>query len=232
MESSLQKKILAFFEGNALKAEVRPEYLASSGLCDLGHSRLHALHSKLVANLSEPEKIANRLYDFLRAEILYEFDDWAVKASDTAGKAKGMCFNKSNLMIALLRLSAIPCVYSLFWIGKGGFRFTAEESMRVKIQPRTVHAYVEAYLGEGKGWRRYVDTSLDVRLRRVLIRQGYEPFQNILTELPIERFASAEEVLEWRRRYKESIGAEESISREEREKSNRRLETLREGGAI
>jgi len=232
MESSLQKKILAFFESNAFREEVRPEHLAPSGLCDLGHPRLQALYSKLVGNLSEPEKIANRLYDFLRAEILYEFDEWAVKASDTADRARGMCFNKSNLLVALLRLSGIPCVYSLFWIGKGGFQFTAEESMRAKIQPRTVHAYVEAYLGESKGWRRYVDTSLDVRLRRVLIRQGYEPFQNILNELPIERFASAEEVLDWRRRYKESIGAEESITREEREKSNRRLEALRENGAV
>ncbi len=228
MDSELQKKIRFFFEQNTCKLEVIPEHLASTELCDFDHPILKGLHQKLTANLIEPEKIANRLYDFIREKILYEFDAWAVTASETILKNTGMCFNKSNLMIALLRLSQIPCVFSLFWIGKNGFRFTADAAMFDKIQNRTVHAYVEAYLGEQIGWRRYVDTSLDAKLRRVLIKQGYEPFQNILTDFPIERFASAEEVIAWRKRYKQSIGAEEmSVTQADMKSSNERLNKLR-----
>lgn len=228
MDSVLQKKILLFFEQNACKLKVSSEHLAATELCDFDHPILKDLHQRLTINLTEPEKIANRLYDFIREKILYEFDAWAVKASETALKNTGMCFNKSNLMIALLRLSKIPCVYSLFWIGKNGFRFTADAAMFDKIQSRSVHAYVEAYLGDQKGWRRYVDTSLDTQLRRVLIKQGYEPFQNILSDLPIERFSSAEEVIEWRKRYKQSIGAEEmSVTQAEMKSSNERLVKLR-----
>ncbi len=231
MVSSLQKNILDFFEREACGLEVKPEHLQVSPLCDFRHPLLLQLQQKLVGKLSESEKIANRVYDYLREDILYEFDFWPVKASETMSKQTGMCFNKSNLMIALLRASRIPCVYTLFWIGKEGFRFTSDPEMLKKIQARTVHAYVEAYLGEKKGWRRYVDTSLDTCLRRVLQKQGYEPFQNVLTDWPIERFSSPEEVVQWRKKYKESIGAEDSITKAEMEKSNENLRKLRGGEA-
>jgi transglutaminase-like putative cysteine protease len=228
MSPALQKNILDFFEQNSCKLEVKPEYLAATPLCNLHHLHLVELQKELVGNLGEPEKITQRIYNFLREKILYEFDLWPVSAAETLQKGTGMCFNKSNLMVALLRASGVPAVYSLVWIAKGGFSFTTEEGMFRKIQPRTVHAYVEAYLGEKKGWRRYVDTSLDTRLRQVLQKQGYEPFQNILTDLPIERFATAEEVIEWRKKYKESMGVEDSITRPEMEKSNEKMRALRE----
>lgn len=223
----MQRNILYFFKNNTCELEVKPEHLQWSPLCDFHHPSILELKEKLLGNLSEPEKIANRVYDYLRENILYAFDFWPVKASETALKNTGMCFNKSNLMIALLRASKIPCLYTLVWIRKEGFHFTSDPAMLQKIQPRTVHAYVEAYLGRKKGWRRYVDTSLDTRLRRVLDQQGYEPFQNILTDLPIERFATAEEVIQWRKKYKESIGVEDSITKVEMEKSNEKLRKLR-----
>ncbi|GEM_PF-355036 len=231
MIPSLQN-ILDFFEKNACALEVKPEHLQLSRLCDFCHPSLFKLREKLVGNLSEPAKIANGVYHFLQEKILYEFDAWPILASETASKGTGMCFNKTNLMIALLRASRIPCVYTLFWIGKEGFRFTADEKMLEKIQPKTVHVYAEAYLGNKMGWRRYVDTSFDTRLRRVLQKQGYEPFRNIVSELPIERFATAEEVIAWRQKYKESIGATETIGLEEMEKSNRRLRELRKQGNL
>lgn len=227
MDSFSQEKILSFFEQNACKLEVEPEQLLPSPLCDFKQPEVLSLHERLVGSIKDPEKIAQKIYQFLREKIFYEFDFWDVKASETLLKNTGMCFNKSNLMVALLRLSNISCVYSLFWIAKRGFRFTADEAMFQKIQPQTVHAYVEAYLGTRIGWRRYVDTSLDTALRRVLQKQGYEPFQNILTDLPIERFAAAEEVIEWRKRYKESVGGADIITKDEMEASNRKLRKWR-----
>jgi len=208
--------------------KVLEKHLLTTALCDFQHVSIQELKKNLLGRMSEAERIAHRVYEYLHDTILYEFDAWAVSASQTLQKQAGMCFNKSNLMIALLRASGIPCVYTLFWIGKDGFRFTSDSEMFEKIQDRTVHVYVEAYLGDKIGWRRFVDTSLDTHLRCVLQKQGYEPFQNILTDLPIERFATAEEVIAWRKKYKESIGAEDSITKVEMEKSNKNLRKLRD----
>ena len=228
MELSLQKNILEFFDQNSCALELSQAYLQESPLCNFSDESIQNLKKQLTGNLTESEKIANKVYDYLRTHIYYEFDLWPVSASETDRKKTGMCFNKSNLMIALLRACKIPALYSFFWIGKGGFKFTSDSVMFEKIQDRTVHAYVEVYLEKQKSWRRYVDTSLDFPLRRVLKKQGYNPFQNILTDFPIERFASPEEVLEWRKKYKESVGAIDVITKDEMEVSNERLRKMRE----
>lgn len=229
MELSLQKNILEFFDQNTCILEPSQAYLQETPLCDFSHPLIQTLKNNLFENLVETEKIANKAYDYLRSHIAYAFDVWPVMASETGQKKEGMCFNKSNVMIALLRSMGIPSVYSFFWISKNGFRFTSNPEMFDKIQPRTVHAYVEVYLEKQKVWRRYVDTSLDFPLRKVLQAQGYNPFQNILTDLPIERFSTPEEVLAWRKKYKESVGAIDVITKEEMEKSNERLRELRKG---
>lgn len=227
MELSLQKNILDFFEQNTCALEVSQEHLAECPLCDFSDSSIQTLKKNLLGNLTEPEKIANKVYDYLRSHIYYEFDLWPVSASETEKKKAGMCFNKSNLMVALLRSCKIPALYSFFWIGKNGFKFTSDPVMFDKIQSRTVHAYVEVYLDKRKSWRRYVDTSLDFPLRKVLQKQGYNPFENILTDLPIERFSSPEAVLDWRKKYKESVGAIDVITKEEMELSNQKIRELR-----
>ncbi len=228
MLPSLQKNIIEFFEQNTCTLEPSQEHLQESVLCNFSDASIQKLKQKLLGQLKEPEKIANKIYDYLRSQIYYEFDFWPVSASETERKKTGMCFNKSNLMIALLRACHIPCLYSFFWIGKNGFRFTSDPVMFDKIQDRTVHAYVEVYLEKQKEWRRYVDTSLDFPLRKILQKQGYNPFQNILTDLPIERFSTPEEVLEWRKKYKESVGAIDVITQEEMEVSNRKMRELRQ----
>ncbi len=223
----MKDPFLKFFEAHEWKEDPTALHLAPAPLCDFSNPALRALNEKLFQLSLSPARQAERVYDFIRQKILYGFDGWEVKASETLAKSWGMCFNKSNLMIALLRAAKIPCLYAAFWIRREGFRFTTDPKMFQKISPLTVHLYVEAYLGDKIGWRRYVDTSLDTDLRRILEKEGYQPYRNIVLEKPIVRFAAPEEVLEWRRNYKKEMGLSDSITFEEMEISNEQLKALR-----
>lgn len=226
----MKDPFLEFFEAHEGKEDPTALHLAHAPLCDFSDAALQALKERLFKPSLSPVRQAERVYDFIRQKILYGFDEWEVKASQTFAKGWGMCFNKSNLMIALLRAMQVPCLYAAFWIRREGFRFTADPKMFQKISPLTVHLYVEAYVGDRIGWRRYVDTSLDADLRRILEKKGYQPYRNIVLEKPIVRFAAPEEVLEWRRDYKKEMGLSDSITFEEMEISNEQLKTLRREG--
>ena len=220
---------LKFFEIHRNSEVPAQEHLAFSSLCDGDHPSLVQLRSSLFTGLKAPSKIVEASYDFIRREVLYAFDAWEVAAHETYEKAQGMCFNKTNLMIALLRGAKIPCRYAAFWIEKRGFSLTSAPEMFAKISPVTLHVYTEAYLGGKIGWRRYVDTSLDPKLRRALEPAGYRPHAALVLARPIERFSSPEALVEWRRRYKEAAGFLENITREEMEASNQKMEDLRQG---
>src|SRR4030095_14849432 len=107
-----------------------PDHLALSSLCDAEHPSLLRLRSSLFTGLKTTSKIVDASYDFIRREILYAFDAWEVKAHETYEKGQGMCFNKTNLMIALLRGAGLPCRYAAFWIKKQGFSLTSSPEMR------------------------------------------------------------------------------------------------------
>jgi hypothetical protein len=225
----MKDPILQFFHDNQYRANPSEESLSSSRLCNFDHPWIVPSRKKIFETLRDPEKLSERAYDFIRKKILYAFDGWEVKADETLEKGSGMCFNKTNLMVALLRSVKVPAVYSLFWIRKEGFLFTSAPGMFEKIQPETVHVYCEAYLGKKIGWRRFVETSLDLKLKKVLAAQGYTPHRNIFLDRPIERYATAEALLERRKSYKDSMDLKEVITAEDRERSNRRLEELRGG---
>jgi transglutaminase-like putative cysteine protease len=227
----MKDPLLEFFDQNIYLIPPGDEHLQASALCDFHEDSIDQLQKKLFANLKDPAKITDKAYDFIRQKILYAFDAWEVSADETYAKGTGMCFNKTNLMIALLRSARIPSVFSAFWIRKEGFLFTTDPEMFEKITPVTVHIFCEVYLGKKIGWRRFVDTSLDTRLRQVLERQGYRPHQNVLLDRPIERFFTPEEVIAWRKKYKEAMGVKEVITFEEMEASNRKLRELRNQSA-
>ncbi len=202
-------------------------HLPSSLLCNIDSSEIKKTARQLFTNLNNSEQKAQKAYNFIRNKILYSLDSWKVSASETLHKKSGMCFNKSNLMIALLREAKIPCLYSALWISKEAFAWMKNLKLYEKISPQTVHLYVEVYLGEKIGWRRYVETSMDPALRRALDAKGHRPFEHVLRDRPIERFSSAEEVLEWREHYKKELGYENKITVEEMEEANQWMGKLR-----
>src|SRR5262245_27691851 len=145
----MKDPVLHFFETYRNNAPPREEHLAFSPLCDGGHPSLVELRQSLFGPMKSPTKIAEAAYDFIRRNILYAFDAWEVKAHETLKKGTGMCFNKTNLMIALLRGAGLPSRFAAFWIRKQGFSLTSAPEMFRQISPVTIHVYAEVCLGSG-----------------------------------------------------------------------------------
>src|SRR5207302_10830559 len=57
--------------------------------------------------------LAVAAFEFVRDEIRYAFGPWGVSASTTLAQRSGMCTNKANLLIALLRRAGIPAAYGV-----------------------------------------------------------------------------------------------------------------------
>jgi hypothetical protein len=57
--------------------------------------------------------VAVAVFEFVRDEVLYTFGAWGVPASATLERRTGMCTNKSNLLVALLRRAGIPAAYGV-----------------------------------------------------------------------------------------------------------------------
>ncbi len=76
--------------------------------CDFGHKEIQRVADKLAKDKDDQAELAERIFGFVRDEIVFGFDPWQVKASDTLQKGYGMCSNKALLMVALLRYHRIP----------------------------------------------------------------------------------------------------------------------------
>lgn len=213
-------------------------HLKQTSLCNSEHPLVQNISQQLFTGLNSSEQKAEKAYQFIRNKIPYALDHWGTSASQTLEKSQGMCFNKSNLMIALLRSEKIPCLYSAIWISKEAFSWMRETALYEKISPETVHLYVEVYLGQKSGWRRYVDTSMDPLLRQALEKKGHHPFEHIMTDRPVERFSTPEEVLIWRKNPPPSplpiregvgggLGFENSITEDEIKEVNELMRRLR-----
>ncbi len=79
--------------------------------CDFNHPMIRDLATQLSAGTNDPVEVATRSFYHVRDEILYGFDLYKRKASETLKKGYGVCWNKSLLLIALLRCNLIPAQF-------------------------------------------------------------------------------------------------------------------------
>jgi hypothetical protein len=229
MDMKTTVKIKRFFDDQMCREAPGPKFLGETPLCDFSSEDVRD-----IAKQKEKEKETDReriraTYHFIRQNIKYGFDAWTRKASQTLVRGYGMCFNKTNLMVAILREMKIPSLYSVIWIRREAFLHTVGERMLEKVQPETVHIYGEAYDKENNEWVVLLDTSVDFKLRKSLDKLGHDPNRHIITNKPIERFAQAEEIIEFRKQYKKMMEAEDVITTKELNRMNDRLEGLRKG---
>ena len=80
----------------------------ATSYCDLNHPAIQARAEKLAQEADDPYQLALGTFRWVRDQIPFGFDLIRVKASDTLQKGYGACFNKSLLMVALLRANKIP----------------------------------------------------------------------------------------------------------------------------
>ncbi len=206
----MSRDLLQFFESQAYNDFVTLEHLFETGQCSFSFPELQSLSQKLFSNIDKPEKKVRLAYEYIRNQILYAFEPWQDGVLQTLQKNRGNCFHKSTLMAALLRSQGIPCVFSLFTIHKKSFSWFLDAEFFEKLPEESIHVYLEVFLNNS--WRRYVDTSIDARLREKVFAKGIDPFDCIVLEKPIRRFFTPEEIVLWMQKQKPALALSELSS--------------------
>ena len=79
-----------------------------TAFCDFNHTAVSSLAKKLAGDATDAGKITEAVFKHVRDNIRFGFDLVQVKASETLEKGYGACWNKSLLLMALLRSNKIP----------------------------------------------------------------------------------------------------------------------------
>jgi transglutaminase-like putative cysteine protease len=82
--------------------------LEKSVYCDLDHPAIARLAKELANGEPDPSRVTLASFKHVRDNIRFGFDIVRVKASETLAKGYGVCWNKSLLLVALLRSNKIP----------------------------------------------------------------------------------------------------------------------------
>jgi transglutaminase-like putative cysteine protease len=142
------------------------EFLKETKFCDLGGTDIQIIAHKITEpSVSDAEK-SEALFYWIKENIKFEFGYWGIKASGVLKRRVGMCTNKSNLLIALLRSVNIPAGYGILKVDTKEFY---QELMcpifRKMVSSTTTHIYVGIFLNEK--WVR-CDPSVDSELAKAL----------------------------------------------------------------
>lgn len=119
------------------------EYLEKTKYCD--HQDLAIkVKARELKGKDETETAVN-VWKFISL-VPYRFDFWNVRASETLNKRYGMCTNKANLQIAVLRAAGIPAAYGTMKIRKSALLDVSSPDFYEKISPVTTHIFAYVYL--------------------------------------------------------------------------------------
>ena len=122
------------------------EYLIETKFCDYHHPSIRRLADELFMEIEGDRGRAITVFNWVRDEVTYRFDYWAVRASQTARKRYGMCANKANLQIALLRYLGIPAGYHVLKIRKEVLKPVTEPRIYELTRSITTHVFCAVWL--------------------------------------------------------------------------------------
>lgn len=142
------------------------QWLAATRYCDWQAPPVWALARRLAWRLADPWRRARVIWLYVRDEIPYRFDYWHLRASDTLRRGGGMCTNKANLQVALLRASGIPAAFGHYLIHKEALRPVTPPALFARIGEPTTHFFCLARL-EGR-W-----VAMDATVDRPLALSAY-----------------------------------------------------------
>jgi len=116
-------------------------------VCDSSHPDIIALSRRLIPHGCSAARAAAAVRSWVRAHVTYTLRDKSERASETLAALEGMCTNKANLQVALLRAAGIPAGYVLVHITKEAFLCPhLLDEVYELIQPVTVHVFCAAYI--------------------------------------------------------------------------------------
>ena len=116
-------------------------FLAGTKYCDVDNAEIQKQTEKLLSSCGDDVHSAVRIFNWVRDKVKYSFDFWNVKASETMRKMSGMCANKANLQIAMLRAAGIPAGYAMLRIRKEAIRTIANDEIYGKSSDVIMHIY-------------------------------------------------------------------------------------------
>lgn len=148
-------RVLSFLhgEGRAAFGAARvgephlPPFLLPTEVCDCAHPSIVALSRRLIPVGCSAARAAASVRTWVRTNVLYTLRDKSERASETLECREGMCTNKANLQIALLRAAGIPAGYVLCHITKDAFIGPQLlDEVYAMISPITLHVFCAAYI--------------------------------------------------------------------------------------
>ena len=130
---------------------LRP-FLLPSPCCDADHPSVAQLSRELTAEADSVAAAAACIRSWIRRHIVNTLQDKSDTASQTLSKREGMCTNKANLQIALLRAAGIPAGYSLVHITKQAFEGPHTlPAVYEPISDVTLHCFCSVYIPHADG---------------------------------------------------------------------------------
>jgi len=121
-------------------------FLLPTKFCDADHPAVQALAQKIIPRQCTIAEAASRVRNWVREHVIYVLDTKDRRASETLSRGEGMCTNKANLQVALLRAAGIPAGYVIVHISKTAFKSdTMLPAMYDTIADPTVHCFCAVY---------------------------------------------------------------------------------------
>jgi len=126
---------------------ISSEYLTGTKYCDVDNVEIKR-KAKEILSYRECSDVdsAVLIFNWARDQVKYAFDFWNVKASETMQKMSGMCANKANLQVAMLRAVGIPAGYGILRIRKEALKTVANEEIYGKSSDVIIHVYCRVHL--------------------------------------------------------------------------------------
>jgi hypothetical protein len=91
--------------------------------------------------------IATAAFELVRDSVLYTLGPWDLTASQTLVQRRGMCTNKANLLVALLRCAGIPAAYGVLRVNaRNYFGAVGPAFLTRYVSPESTHVYAAAFL--------------------------------------------------------------------------------------
>ncbi len=79
--------------------------------CNYGNRFIQDTAAELSENTHDSVELTKKTFEYVRDKIIFGFDLYKVKASETLQNGFGVCWNKSLLLTALLRCNKIPAEF-------------------------------------------------------------------------------------------------------------------------
>jgi transglutaminase-like putative cysteine protease len=133
--------------------------LQETFFCDFNHPSIKELGEKVLESGTDPQKITETAFQYVRNNIRFGCDLMQVKASETLNKGYGVCWNKALLLTAILRYNGIPARFG-YNLVKREFMKPAFGEEYKNLHENENHCFTLVYLNNK--WIA-VDSTLDPR---------------------------------------------------------------------